>query len=91
MHIDVLGSWYNFGTPGVTPSDPRGSLRGPEWVSEESNDVRHVVYQLHLVFCTENESRFNTTLKFLFRLPQGDPWASRGPPGFEGSQKKLMI
>ena len=68
-------------------------VQGPPqlWgVSEEPNDIRHVGYQFYSVFRTENEYRVKT-FKFLIRLPQGDPWASRGPPGFEGSQKKLMI
>ena len=45
---------------------------GSPWkVSEESNDIRHVGYQLYSVFSTENESRVDIYLRFQIRLPQG--------------------
>jgi hypothetical protein len=40
---------------------------GPPWpweVSKEPNDIRHVGYQFYSVFCTENEYKVKTYLKF---------------------------
>ena len=69
---------------------------GPPWpweVSKEPNDIRHVGYQFYSVFCTENESRVATFLRFRIRLPWGGPWASlgQGPPDLGRSPKNLMI
>jgi hypothetical protein len=55
------------------------SLRGPERVSGEPNDIRYVGYQFYSDFSTENIYRVKVALEFQIRLPQGDPWGSRGP------------
>ena len=43
------------GDPHGPPWTPAGSPRGPERVSEELNDIRHVGYQFHSVFGTDNK------------------------------------
>ena len=53
----------------------------PLKVSKGSNNMRHVGYQFHSVFSTENEYRVDTYPRFQIRLPQGGPWGSRVPLG----------
>jgi hypothetical protein len=66
--------------------------QGPPWeVSKEPNDIRHVGYQFYSVFCTENESRVATSLRFQIRLPWGGPWVSLGQGPLGRSPKNLMI
>ena len=67
---------------------------GPPWkVSKESNDIRHVGYQLCSVFSTENESRVDTYLTFQIRLPQGGRWGPwvQGPPRGGGSPSPMNL
>ena len=71
------------------PRTHRGSPRGPERVSGEPNDIRHVGYQFYSIFSTENKYRVKAPLKFQIRLPQSDPWGSRVSLG--GSSKNLMM
>ena len=51
-------------------------------------DIRHVEYQFYSIFSTENKSRVDTSLKFQFRLQQGDQWGSLGPLGGMGVAKE---
>jgi hypothetical protein len=75
-------------TLGSQEGPHRWSLRGPERVSGEPNDIRHVGYQLYSDFSTENKYRVKAALKFQIRLPQGDPWGSRGPGSPLGGLRK---
>jgi hypothetical protein len=66
-------------------------VQGPPWeVSKESYDIRHVGYQFYSVFCTENESRVATSLRFQIRLPWGGPWVSPGQGPLGRSPKNLV-
>ena len=49
---DIIGELWD---PQGTPREPTGSTSGPERVSEEVNDIRHIGYQFHPVFGTENK------------------------------------
>ena len=78
------------GPPGIPSGGPLN--RGPERVSGKPNDIRHVGYQFYSDFSTENKYRVKAALKFQIRLPQGDPWGSRGPGSpLGGSPKNLMM
>ena len=79
----MLTSLENFGTPRGplgTPREPTGSTSGPERVSEEVNDIRHIGYQFHPVFGTEKNTR-SPNLKQIISGAQG---VSHGCPGLYG-------
>ena len=49
--------------------------QGPMGVYEEPNDTRHIEYQFHSVFCTENEFKVAN----LYKAPTGCPMGVQGP------------
>ena len=72
-------------TLGPQEGPPRthwGSPRGPERVSGEPNDIRHVGYQFYSIFSTENKYRVKAPLNFKsgsHRMTHGGP-EGQGPP-----------
>ena len=72
----------------MTPRTPEGTPKGPDRVSEELNDIGHIGFRFHSIFCTENEYKVAQTLGVHIRRPRGVPWASRV---LWGSMKNLMI
>ena len=63
-------------------------VQGPMGVYEEPNDTRHIGYQFHSFFCTENEYKVVQPLGDHIRRQRGVSWASRV---LWGSVKNLMI
>ena len=59
-------------------------VQGPPWYVTKVPEK----YQFYSVFSTENKSRVDTSLKFQFRLQQGDQWGSLGPLGGMGVAKE---
>ena len=85
---DIIGGlWDSQGDPQGPPGTPTGSPIVPERVSEELNDIRHVRYQFHSVFGTENKYKVAQPSGVYIRCPRGVPWASRV---LWGSMKNLM-
>ena len=84
---DIIGDLWD---PQGDPQEPwQSPLRlGQERVSEELNDIRHIGYQFHSVFGTENKYKVAQPSGVYIRCPRGVPWASRV---LLGSMKILMI